>query len=174
MPRSSEPSEASGARLVRGDPGGPHARFEQAVEIEAPSARIRDVLCTLEQLAPLHPLIESIRPLPAEPDRPCARRYRVVDRIRLGPWRARIAYTAELEALANDEVRGEAWQSPAIHLVTRYRLEPLAPARTRVHETCEIRAPLGLRRFVARQASASHRTTLEGLKRLLEAEHVAH
>ncbi|MEZ4330320.1 MAG: SRPBCC family protein [Myxococcota bacterium] len=169
MPRSSEP-EAASTRLVRGDPGEPHARFEHAVEIAVPRARLHAFLCALENLAPLHPLIESIRPAPPRAERPNARRYRVVDRIAFGPLRLRAAYSAELEPIAEDLVRGEAWQSPGIHLVTHYRLEALAPERTRLHETCVIRAPRGLRGFVARQASASHRATLAGMKRLIEAE----
>lgn len=168
MPRSSEPAAGS-TRLVRGTPDEPHARCDLAVDVAVPPARLLAFLSALENFAPLHPLIESIRPLPPEPARPHARRYRVVDRIPLGPFRLRTVYTAELEPVGEDRIRGEAWQSPGIHLSSLYTLEALGPGRTRLRESVAVRAPLGLRRFVARQASAAHRATLDGLKTLLEA-----
>lgn len=142
-------------------------RFEHAIEIDRPRATVHAFLCSLESLAPLHPLIESITPLPAEAARPDARRYRVVDRIAFGPFKLRAEYTAALEPIDAGEVRGEAWQVPGVHLITRYRLEE-REQRTRLVETCTVEAPFGLRRFVARLASDAHRATLERMKLLLE------
>lgn len=142
-------------------------RFEHTVEIAVPRAALHAFLCDLDNYVPLHPLIESIRALPARPERPRARRYRVVDQIPVGPFRMRTAYTAELEPVSDHEVRGEAWQSPGVHLVTRYQLEERGKV-TRLHEQVTLEAPFGLRRFVLRQARESHGVTLEKMKALLE------
>ena len=143
------------------------ARFEHETEIAVPRATLHAFLCDLDNYVPLHPLIESIRALPARPERPRARRYRVVDQIPVGPFRMRTVYTAELEPISDYEVRGEAWQSPGIHLLTVYQLEERGPA-TRLREQVTLRAPFGLRRFVHRQARDSHGVTLEKMKALLE------
>jgi len=146
----------------------PDARFEHAIEIAVPRARLHDFLCDLDNYVPLHPLIQSIRALPPDPAHPAARRYRVVDHIPVGPFTLKTAYTAALEPIADDEVHGQAWQSPGVHLLTVYKLEARGDDRTRLVESVALRAPFGLRRFVARQASASHRVTLEKMKALLE------
>jgi Polyketide cyclase / dehydrase and lipid transport len=143
--------------------------FEHALEIAVPRARLHAFLAALENFAPLHPLIESITSLPPDPARPAARHYRVVDRIPVGPFRLEAIYRAAIEVIAEDEIRGEAWQSPGVHLVTTYHLEPRGTG-TRLRESVVVEAPFGLRRFVAHQASTSHRATLEGIKALLERE----
>lgn len=155
--------------------------FELEIEIAVPRAVLHAHLCALENLAPLHPLIESIRALPPRADLPQARHYRVVDQIPVGPFTMRAVYTAALDPVADDEVHGHAWQSPGVYLHTIYRLEPGqgasavagaeagAAGTTRLREQVVLRAPFGLRRFVTRQAREAHRTTLEKLKALLEA-----
>lgn len=141
--------------------------FELAITIAVPRARLHAFLADLAHFSALHPLIESIERLPADPARPRALRHRVVDRIPLGPFRLRTVYTAALEPITDDEIRGEAWQWPGVHLVTRYRLEDRGAA-TGLRETVTLAAPLGLRGFVRRQALAAHRTTLERMRALLE------
>lgn len=151
--------------------------FELTVEIAVPRAVAHAHLCSLESLAPLHPLIVSIQALPPRADLPRARHYRVVDRIPVGPFHLKAVYTAALDPVADDEVHGHAWQSPGVYLHTVYRLEPGAggaagasgaPATTRLREQVALRAPFGLRGFVTRQARDAHRTTLEKMKALLE------
>ena len=44
-----------------------HADFQHSVEIAVPRATLHAFLCDLENYVPLHPLIESIRPLAATP-----------------------------------------------------------------------------------------------------------
>ncbi|MFO0687280.1 MAG: hypothetical protein U0900_01080 [Myxococcota bacterium] len=162
--------------------------FELEIEIAVPRAVLHAFLCDLEAIAPLHPLIESIRALPPRPELPRARHYRVVDRIPVGPLTLTTVYTAALDPVADDEVHGHAWQSPGVYLHTVYHLEPGAsapggagagrsagaagaddgPVTTRLREQVALRAPFGLRRFVTRQARDAHRTTLEKMKALLE------
>ncbi len=144
-----------------------HAEFEHAIEMTVAPATLHRFLCDLENYVPLHPLIESIRPLPPRPDRPQAKHYRVVDRIPLGPFRLKAVYTAALDPVSPSEVHGLAWQSPGIHLHTTYQLEP-EPGGTLLREHVRVEAPWLLLRFVVGQASASHRVTLFEMKALLE------
>jgi len=145
-----------------------HAQFEHAIEMDVAPATLHAFLCDLENYVPLHPLIESIRPLAPSPDRPRAKRYRVVDRIPVGPFRLKSVYTAALDPISPTEVHGLAWQSPGIHLQTTYRIEP-EPGGLLLREHVRVEAPWLLLRFVVGQASASHRTTLFEMKALLEA-----
>jgi carbon monoxide dehydrogenase subunit G len=143
------------------------AHFRQTLEIRAQPAAVHALLTDLDQLRVLHPLIESVRELPPRAEQPDARRYRVVDQLRLGPLRLRTAYTAELRAISETEIEGRAWQSPAIALHTIYRLAASALG-TRLTESTELRAPWLLRSLVRRQAEAAHRGMLEHLKAQLE------
>lgn len=145
-----------------------HADFQHSVEIAVPRATLHAFLCDLENYVPLHPLIESIREIEAMPDRPRARRYRVVDRIPIGPFRMKSVYTAALDPVSESEVHGLAWQSPGIHLHTVYGLEPRGTG-THLTESVRVEAPWPMLHFVVHQASTSHRTTLDKLKVLLEA-----
>lgn len=150
-----------------------HANFQHSIEIAVPRAALHAFLCDLENYVPLHPLIESIRPLAATPDRPRAKRYRVVDRIPVGPFRMKSVYTAALDPVSESEVHGLAWQTPGIHLHTVYGLEPRGTG-THLTESVRVEAPWPLLRFVVSQASTSHRTTLEKMKALLESQAPAH
>ena len=141
--------------------------FELSIEIAAPLATVHDVLGDLQRCAPLHPLIESIETLPAAPERPNARRYRVLDRVAWGPLRLPARYEASLEATHPRQVVGRAWQWPGIQLRTRYDLLDRGPT-TLLREECSVEAPFGLRRFVVQRARAAHRETLKNLKILLE------
>lgn len=147
--------------------------FKLQIDIEVSPGEVRDFLLDLDNLAPLHPLIESIELLDSRPERPAARRYRVVDQIPMGPFHMRTVYTAELERLSDDEVCGRAWQSPGITLDTRYRLSPLHESShgrgTHLDEHVRVEAPFGLGRFVVGQASRAHAETLAKMKRVLEA-----
>jgi hypothetical protein len=113
-------------------------------------------------------LIESIEEISPTDELPGARRYRVVDRIPLGPFRLRTVYTAALESVTASEVRGHAWQSLGIQLQTVYELKA-TESGTRLVERVSINAPRILRRFVVSQASRSHKETLAKMKALLEA-----
>ena len=145
------------------------AEFEHSIEIAVPRAVLHAFLCDLGNYVPLHPLIESIQALPPKPDRPRAKRYRVVDRIPIGPFRMKSVYTAALDPISESEVHGLAWQAPGIHLHTTYALEPRGSG-TQLTESCRVDAPWTLLRFVVGQASKSHQTTLRKMKALLEGQ----
>ncbi len=150
-------------------PGG-SADFVHAVTIGVGLEALHAFLLDLDRIRPLHPLIESIEEIEPADDLPGARRWRVVDRIRVGPLRLRATYVAALEPVSAREVRGHAWQSPGVRLVTVYALSPGDEAgTTRLEERVFVEAPFGLRRFVVAQARRSHAVTLERMKALLEA-----
>lgn len=145
------------------------ARFELAVEVgAAPEAAIA-FLADLHRVRALHPLIVRVDDLAPAPERPAARRYRVTDRLRVGPLRLRAVYVAELERVSPRELRGTAWQRPRVEVYTRYRAEP-APGGARLVERALVRAPWPLLGTVRRRAEAAHREMLAGLGTALAAE----
>lgn len=141
--------------------------FELECEIGVPIAVLQAFLCDLHRYVPLHPFIESIQDLPRSAELPNARRYRVVDRIPLGPFKLKTVYTAALDPVSADEIHGYAWQAPGIRLHTVYRLAE-TDTGTRLIERCSIVAQPLLRRFVVNQAHKAHAKTLEEMKALLE------
>ena len=141
--------------------------FMCEIEIFTPPAQLHAFLCDLHNYVPLHPFIESIEEIPSLPEMPGARRYRVVDKIPVGPFKMRTVYTAALEPVSELEVRGHAWQSPGIRLITSYSLEEIMSG-TRLVERVKVSAPRLLRGYVIRQARKSHEETLTKMKALLE------
>jgi hypothetical protein len=141
--------------------------FELECEIRVALSDLHAFLCDLHRYVPLHPFIESIQDLPPIEELPNARRYRVVDRIPLGPFKLKTVYTAALDPVGRDEVHGHAWQSPGVRLRTVYDLSRISEG-TRLVERCSIEAAPIRRRFVVSQARKAHTKTLEELKVLLE------
>ena len=137
--------------------------FVHTVDIQVGRARLYDFLCDLQNYRPLHPLIESIEEIAPSDEMPDARRYRVVDRIPVGPFRLRTVYTAALEPVTENEVHGHAWQVPGIRVHTVYQLEEIALG-TRLSERVSIEAPRLLHRFVVGEARRSHQETLIRMK----------
>ena len=144
-------------------------RFEQSIGIRAAPGVVRSFLSDLHRHRDLHPLIERIEDLPPRSGRPEVRRYRVTDRMRLGPLSFRIAYVAEIRPVPPDLIFGTAWQSPGVEVHTRYRVSP-APGGTLLREDAQLRAPRLLIAYAHRQAEAAHRETFARLKVLLESE----
>ena len=142
--------------------------FEQSIEIRVAPAVAHAFLADLHNHRELHPLIERIEDLPPDPRRPAVRRYRVIDRMRLGPLSFRIAYVAELKTVPPDEIAAAAWQTPRIEVRTRYRVTASPAGGTLVHEDVLLKAPLLLVGYAHRQAEAAHRETFAKLKVLLE------
>ncbi len=141
--------------------------FRHEIEIGVPGSQISDFLADLHNIVPLHPLIVSMEDLPALPEMPSARHYRVVDRLAVGPMHIRVRYTATIEVSSEHEILAHAWQFPGIHLCTVYRMEQ-ASESTRVIESVWVEAPRILRHYVIDQASQSHETMLAEMKVLLE------
>lgn len=141
--------------------------FRLERDIEVASSVLYDFLCDLNNYVSLHPFIESIERLTPSVERPRAKRYRVVDRIPLGPFNLRITYIAALDAISENEVHGYAWQFPLIRLHTVSMLTATSFG-THLVESVTIKAPPLIRRFVVNQARQAHTETLSKLKTLLE------
>ncbi|MCP5058363.1 MAG: SRPBCC family protein [bacterium] len=146
------------------------ACFTISVDIAAEPERVHDLLSDLHALRILHPLIEEIKDLKPDPEQPQARRYRVIDRIPIGPIRIRAAYTATIRAVSSSEIRGTAEQFPRIRLDTTYHLTK-TPSGTRLSESCRLTAPGPLCSWVRHQAQAAHQAMLERLGAHLAATH---
>ena len=136
-------------------------------DIDVTPAVLHTFLCDLNNYVPLHPLIESIEELAPSDELPHAKRYRVVDRIPLGPFKLRAVYVAALDPISENEVHGYAWQFPSIRLLTVYRLTATSLG-THLVESVSVHAPRLFRRFVVNQARQAHAETLGKMKRLLE------
>lgn len=143
--------------------------FTHETEMRVAPTRLHEFLCDPNNYVPLHPLIESIEEIDPLDEMPNARRYRVVDRIPMGPFKLRTVDTAALDPVSDLEVHGHAWQSPGIRLLTVYRLSEVASG-TRLVEQVSVSANRLLRGYVISQASKSHLETLGKMKVLLEAE----
>ena len=122
-----------------------------AARIGVDATVLRAFLVDLHRYVPLHPFIESIQDMPEDDRIPTARRYRVVDRIPVGPFKLKTVYVAALEPVAPDEVHGHAWQSPGIRLRTIYGIEAIRSG-TRLRERCFVDAGRLMRGYVVRQA----------------------
>jgi len=142
--------------------------FAQSIDIRVPPDVVLAFLADLHHHRDLHPLIERIDDLPLVAERPEARRYRVIDRMRLGPLSFRIAYVAEIERVAPGELRAAAWQSAGVEVRTHYRATPSAEGNTHLREEARLSAPRVLIGYAHRQAEAAHRDTFARLKVLLE------
>ena len=149
-------------------PGMSQAPFENAIFIEAEPERVARFLTTMSEHTSLHPLIVAIEEEPSAPgDAPGSRRYRIRDRLRMGPFTFHIQYRATVWRDASGDIVSDAYQFPAVrlHNVTRCRAEGQG---TRVEERVLVRAPWPLLGYVVEQARRSHQRMLENLKALLE------
>lgn len=155
------------------------ASFEQTMVVAASAETVRTALATLTEHERLHPLIVSTQALPAAiaPDGSVLRRYRIVDRVQMGPLRLRVTYRAELWVDGGGAVVSDAFQSPGVQLHIVSRVTPLASDalavghhQTRVDETVTIDAPRLLLGYVRAQAQQAHRVLFANLKRWLESE----
>jgi hypothetical protein len=143
-------------------------RFEQSIDIRVPPETVIAFLADLHHHRDLHPLIERIEDLPPIAERPAARRYRVTDRIRLGPISFRIHYVAEIEAVAPDELRASAWQKPGVVVRSRFCAKESSAGVTQLREEVVLSAPRLLVGYAHREAETAHRATFARLKVLLE------
>ena len=135
-------------------------------DFDVAPAVLATFLCDLNNLVALHPLIESIEELEPSDDLPRAKRYRVVDRIPIGPFKLKTVYTAALDPVGENEIHGYAWQFPSIELRTVYAFNE-TPSGSHLVERVNVIAPRFLRRFVVVQARRAHAETLSKMKELL-------
>ncbi len=147
-----------------------YATFEQDIFIKVSPDTARDFLASMKNHPRIHPLIVSITPLaPAtDPDGTVVQRYRIRDRMRLGPLTVAFTYHATTRLSAPDTLKLEAFQFPRIQLFNTTRFAAEGDG-TRVSEQVSIEAPRLLMGIVLQQARQSHQQMLANLKQQLEA-----
>ncbi len=154
--------------------------FEFELFVRAPRDRVFAFMRYLPNHVLVHPMIEWIEPLddlellepvaqlsPGERSRP--RRFRVFDRLDLGPLRWTFPYDVELTVCPPDELRFRATRFPRVRLDNVMRcLED--GAGTRIEERSRIAAPGPMIAYIRRVALAAHTAMFEGIRAHLERE----
>ena len=132
-------------------------------QIPAPPADVRAFYLDLNNIALVHPLVTSVRPIARSADGN-RRTYRVHDRIPLGPLTIRVSYLTTLHIRPSGEVLTEARQFPRVRLHGVVTFAP-AGAGTRLTERIRIEAPRGLAALTTREAVKAHTAMLAGIRR---------
>ncbi|OBG86618.1 polyketide cyclase / dehydrase and lipid transport [Mycobacterium sp. E136] len=137
-------------------------------DIPAPAADVRAFYVDFDNLSAIHPLVVSVRSTGRMPNgHGYQEDYRIVDRVRMGPFTMRTAYRARLSVPAAGDVTAEARQFPGVRLRTRVEFVPIDTG-TRVTEHITIDAPRPLATFTVREATSAHREMLAGIRRRFE------
>ncbi len=151
-----------------------HVAFALTATIAAPPAQIRPLIAEFQDLGRFHPFIIGVKEV--APDTSSfgtpRRRFRVTDRMRAGPLLLRFTYLATATDAPDGTLVGEAYQSPGIHLISRYTFTAEGD-QTHIEEQCTITAPGPLIKYVQRQAYAAHAQTFQRIKQFLEDEQAA-
>ncbi|OBK22108.1 polyketide cyclase / dehydrase and lipid transport [Mycobacterium asiaticum] len=145
-----------------------HAERTLTEDVPAPAQQVRDFYVDLDNIRLVHPLIVSVELLNRrESPEGYEVSYRVVDRLPLGPFTARITYRARLQVPTQGDVRTEADQSPGVRLRGTVSFEPVEGG-TRVTERIRFAAPRPLAGYTVREAVKAHAKMLYGIKRHFE------
>ncbi|SON59601.1 hypothetical protein MSIMFI_01085 [Mycobacterium simulans] len=149
-----------------------HTERTLTEEIAAPPDAVRDFYVDLDNIKVVHPLIVSVETLSrTESPDGYQQSYRVVDRIRLGPFTTRVSYRARLDVPVagplTSIVRTEADQWPGVRLRGTVTFAP-TNGGTRLTERIRIAAPRPLAAFTVREAVKAHAAMLSGIRRHFE------
>jgi hypothetical protein len=137
-------------------------------EVPAAPEQVRAFYVDLDNMKLVHPLVVSVRRTASrQADDGYVQRYRVTDRIRLGPIVIRISYRAWLHVPAHGDVITEARQFPGVRLRGAVTFEPIQGG-TRIVERIRIVAPRPLAAVTIRQAASAHIAMLAGMRRRFE------
>jgi hypothetical protein len=141
-----------------------HAERTITEEVPAPPEVVRDFYVDLDNIKVVHPLIVSVQTISrTETSDGYLHRYRVVDRIPLGPFTIKITYTARLQVPTHGDVLTEADQSPGVRLRGSVSFEP-AGHGTRVTERIRFAAPRLLSSVTVREGVKAHIEMLAGMR----------
>lgn len=141
-----------------------HTAFEVSVVVPAEPDEVRDFLADLRRCARIHPLIVRVDRLGER--MPGVHRYRIRDRMRLGPMTIAFSYLVETTRTAEGDIVSDAYQFPRIHLHNVTSFTPVEGG-TLVHEQVTITAPRFLVNTVRREGSRAHRVMLDNLAAVL-------
>ncbi|NEW38921.1 SRPBCC family protein [Nocardia cyriacigeorgica] len=138
--------------------------FEVSVVVPAPPDRVRDFLADLRESIRIHPLIVRVDRLNQR--MPGIDRYRIRDRMRMGPMTIAFSYLVETTRTPEGDIVSDAYQFPRIHLHNVTSCTPV-DGGTLVHEQVTITAPRLLVATVRREGARAHRTMLDNLAAVL-------
>ncbi len=145
-----------------------HTDKTLSVDVPAPPDEVRDFYVDLDNIKLVHPLIVSVQATSrTETPDGYVQRYRVVDRIPLGPFTMRIHYRVRLHVRADGDVTTEADQSPGVRLRGTVSFAP-SDGGTRITERIRIAAPRPLAAVTTREAVKAHIEMLAGIRRHFE------
>jgi Polyketide cyclase / dehydrase and lipid transport len=138
--------------------------FELSVVVPAEPEKVREFLADMRECARIHPLITRVVRLSRR--MPDIDRYRIRDRMRLGPITIAFSYLVETTRTPEGDIVSDAYQFPRIHLHNRTSCTPTQDG-TLVHEQVTITAPRFLVGTVRREGIRAHRAMLDNLAALL-------
>ncbi|KQW49042.1 polyketide cyclase / dehydrase and lipid transport [Nocardioides sp. Root1257] len=142
------------------------ARAERTVtdDVPAPPDEVRAFYVDLDSLTVVHPLIVSVEELSRTDEADGYRQtYRVVDRVRMGPFSFMITYRAAWHVPEQGDVRSEADQSPGVRLRGTVSFTPI-DGGTRITERLRISAPRPLAGYTTREAVKAHVAMLASIR----------
>jgi len=142
------------------------ARVERTMTEVVPARPdvVRDFYVDLDNLRVVHPLIVSVEETSRSEDADgYHQRYRVVDQMRLGPFRFRITYRAGWRVPVAGDVHTEARQSPGVRLDGTVSFDAIEGG-TRITEHIRIEAPRPLTAYTAREAVKAHVAMLSAIR----------
>lgn len=145
------------------------AAFDLAVYIAAEPAAVRQALVDLDGYPRIHPLVTRVDRLPAPTSSADSRmdRYRVHDRMKVGPLSVSFAYRVDIAITEVGDIISDTYRFPGIrlHHVTTCRPEKEGAL---VYEHVDIMAPRPLVATVRRNGLQAHRIMFGRLKAVLE------
>ena len=139
--------------------------FTTEIYINAQPARVLDFLEDLADHDKIHPLIISVEELEVAEEQ--FRRYRITDRVPMGPFKITAVYEADIWRTDDGELKSIARQSPGVVLHNTTTATPQADG-TLLREVVSVKAPSLLKKFVFRQAQDAHQKMFERVKEYLE------
>jgi hypothetical protein len=144
------------------------AERELTEDIPAPPDQVREFYVDLNNIKRVHPLVVAVRSTGrSQTADGYVHRYRVYDRIPLGPLILRTSYVAKLVVPAVGDVVAEARQFPWVRLNSTVTFCQ-AEAGTRVTERMRIEAPRPMVAVTTREAIKAHTAMLSGIRRIFE------
>lgn len=143
--------------------------FEVRTEVPVAPAAAVDFLVDLSAHRGLHPFLVDAHVEEEGTDEGLpSRRWRVLERPRLGPLRYPIRFTATLTRLSPSSFRSRVEAAPGCTIDALTTATPV-PGGAMLHEQALVVAPLPLVGYMARQARVAHERTFRHLPDVLAA-----
>ncbi len=139
--------------------------FTTEIYVNATPEHALEFLADLARHDQIQPLIVSVEELEVLEEQ--FRRYRITDRIPVGPFEIKAIYEADIWRTQEGDLRSITRQSPRVILRNTTTATPKGSG-TLLREVVTVKAPFLLRKFVFRQAQESHEKMFERVKEFLE------